>query len=40
LLLLLLDYPRSLLGMMLRGRAQATYASSNDRSSPIQMRGD
>jgi N-acetylglucosaminyldiphosphoundecaprenol N-acetyl-beta-D-mannosaminyltransferase len=40
LLLLLLDYPRSLLGMMLRGRAQATYTSSNDQSSPIQMRGD
>jgi N-acetylglucosaminyldiphosphoundecaprenol N-acetyl-beta-D-mannosaminyltransferase len=39
LLLLLLDYPRCLLGMM-RGRAQTTYATSNDQSSPIQMRGD
>jgi N-acetylglucosaminyldiphosphoundecaprenol N-acetyl-beta-D-mannosaminyltransferase len=40
LLLLLLDYPRSRLGVMLRGRAQGTYAGSNDQSSPIQMRGD
>jgi N-acetylglucosaminyldiphosphoundecaprenol N-acetyl-beta-D-mannosaminyltransferase len=40
LLLLLVDYPRSLLGMMLRGRAQATYAGSNEQASPIQMRGD
>ncbi len=40
LLLLLMDYPRSLLGMMLRGRAQATYAGSNEQSSPLQMRGD
>ena len=35
LLLLLLDYPRSRLGLKLRGRAQGSYAGSNDQSSPI-----
>jgi N-acetylglucosaminyldiphosphoundecaprenol N-acetyl-beta-D-mannosaminyltransferase len=35
LLLLLLDYPRSRLGFKLRGRAQGSYAGSNDQSSPI-----
>jgi N-acetylglucosaminyldiphosphoundecaprenol N-acetyl-beta-D-mannosaminyltransferase len=40
LLLLLMDYPRSRYAAKLQGRAPATYAGSDEQSSPIQMRGD
>lgn len=40
LLLLLMDYPRSRYAAKEQGRAQATYAGSDEQSSPIQMRGD